>query len=151
MVYTEVKKSPKSKYYYRVKSIRENKKFRKERIYLGKNLTKKSLLEKEKKADIKLGVNERNYLNNLITKIKSVLKRYNIRKAGIFGSYSVGKQKEKSDIDILIDPPRNIGFGFFKIQEELEKKLNKKVDLVTYEGLSPYLRESILKQEVRVL
>jgi len=54
MVYTEVKEKNGKKYYYRVRSIREGRKIKKQRKYLGVNLNKKSLIEKEKKADKEL-------------------------------------------------------------------------------------------------
>ncbi len=54
MTYTEIKKKGEKKYYYRVKSIRQGKKVNKQRIYLGGNLTKQELKEKEQQADKKL-------------------------------------------------------------------------------------------------
>lgn len=56
MVHTEIQEKNKRKYYYRAKSIREGKKVRKERIYLGVNLTNKELMKKQKEADKKLNV-----------------------------------------------------------------------------------------------
>ena len=44
-----------------------------------------------------------------------------------------------------------MGLGFVRIQFELEDKLGKKVDLVTYKYLSPYIKENILKSEVRII
>jgi hypothetical protein len=152
MVYTEIKEINRRRYFYRVKSIRNGKKFKKERIYLGKNLSKEALLIKEGQANKKLS---RDKINKTLLKIKpkiiKVLKKYNIKKAGIFGSFISGKQKKNSDIDILIEPPRGIGFGFVGIQLELENKLGRKVDLVTYKYLSPYLKDKILSQEVRII
>lgn len=80
-----------------------------------------------------------------------ILKRNKVKKAGVFGSYAKGVPKERSDIDIIIEPPRGIGFGFAGIKVELEKTFRKKVDLVTYNGLSPHLKEKILSEEVRIL
>ena len=118
---------------------------KKQRIYLGKNLSKKELVIKEKFADKKLEIKKRsNSLDKIIPKIKQILKKNKIRRAGIFGSYALGEQKKNSDIDILVEPPKGIGFGFVRIQFELEKKLKKKVDLVSYNGLSPYIREKVL-------
>jgi len=51
MVYTEIKEKDAKKYYYRVISQREGKKVNKKRIYLGVDLDKKMLSEKEEKAD----------------------------------------------------------------------------------------------------
>ena len=80
-----------------------------------------------------------------------ILKKKGIKKAGIFGSYARGNQKKKSDIDILIQPTKGMGLEFVGLALELEKKLGKKVDLVTYRSLHPYLKKSILSNEVRIL
>jgi len=58
MVYTEAKEKNMKKYYYRVKSVKKDKRTGKERVYLGVNLTKGDLVKKEKEADIKLNVFE---------------------------------------------------------------------------------------------
>lgn len=152
MAYTELKTNNSKKYYYRVRSIREGNKFRKERIYLGVNLTKGKLIEKEKYADRKLMESKiQKSLAKIKPKIISVFKKNKIKKAGIFGSYARGDYKKNSDIDILIEPTKNMGFGFAKIEMELEKALNIKVDLVSYNGISPHLRNEILNQEVKII
>ena len=152
MVYTEIKQKNRRKYYYRVRSIRTGEKFRKNRICLGADLPNQILTQKEDEADKKLMEHK---INKTLIKIKpkiiKVLKKYNIKKAGIFGSYALGKQKKNSDIDILVEPPKGIGFGFVGIQFELEDKLKKKVDLLSYNGISPYLKDKILSQEVRII
>ena len=79
------------------------------------------------------------------------LKRNGIKKAGLFGSYALGEAKKKSDIDMLVQPAKGMGFKFAGLEIELSEKLHKKVDLVSYGGLSPYLKEKILGQEVRIL
>src|SRR3989344_1881329 len=93
----------------------------------------------------------KNDLQIIKKKVVPVLKKNHVVKAGIFGSYAKGNQKNKSDIDIIIEPPKGIGYGFFGIQSELEKAVGKKVDLVTYKSLSPYLKKHILNEEVRLL
>lgn len=80
-----------------------------------------------------------------------ILKKNGIKKAGIFGSYARGEAKQKSDIDILVQPAKRMGFKFAGLEIELSKKLHKKVDLVSYNGLSPFLKNNILDQEVRIL
>ncbi len=152
MVYTEIKERNKKKYFYRVRSIRESKKFRKHRLYLGCDLSKEQLAAKEEQADKKL-LKEKieQGIMKIKPKILEVLKKNKVKKAGIFGSYSKGKQKKNSDVDILIEPPKGIGFGFFTISIELEEKLGKKVDLLTYRGINPLLRKRILDQEVRII
>ncbi len=90
-------------------------------------------------------------LAELKKKIIPVLKRNGVVKAGIFGSYARGEAKKNSDIDILIESPKGIGFGFAGIQLELENKLNKKVDLLSYRGIHPLLKERILMEEVKII
>ncbi|MBU0907097.1 MAG: nucleotidyltransferase family protein [Nanoarchaeota archaeon] len=93
--------------------------------------------------------------NQDIEKVKpiivSTLKKHGVKKAGIFGSYARGEQNKKSDIDILIEPPKNIGLGFVSINLELEDKLKRKVDLLTYRSINALLKKRILKEEVRIL
>jgi len=152
MTYTEVKEKNGKKYYYRVKSVRNGNKFKKDRIYLGKNLSKKELSKKEVEADKKLmALNKLKGLERIKPKIIKILKKNKIKKAGVFGSYSRGEEKKNSDIDILIEPPKNIGFGFVGIQFELEDKLGKKVHLVTYKYIHPSIKENILSDEVRII
>ena len=94
-------------------------------------------------------------LKAIIDKIKNrslpVLKKHGVLKAGIFGSYARGEQKKSSDIDILIEPPKGMGLEFFGLNLELEEKLGKKVDLITYKYINPLLKKSILENEVRIL
>ena len=155
MAYTEIKDKNGKKYYYRVRTIRKDKKFKKQRIYLGKDLKKKDLQVKETSADYNLysrdQINKLQGLEDMIPKIKRILKKYHVKKAGIFGSYARGEQKKGSDVDILIEPPKGIGWGIVTIENDLEEALNKKVDLVTYKYINHYLKKSILESEVRII
>ncbi len=151
MTYTEIKQRNGKKYYYRVVSIREKNKISKRREYLGANLTKEDLNLKERNADKKLKALKLRALEKIRPKIINILKKNKIKKAGIFGSYASGNQRKDSDVDIIVEPPKGIGFGFAGIQLELEKELNRKVDLVTYKYLSPYLKKYILEEEVRII
>ena len=90
-------------------------------------------------------------IKNIKKKIIPILKKNDVARAGIFGSYARGEAKKNSDVDILIQPPKGIGFGFAGIELELEKKLKKKVDLLTYNSIHPLLKSSILKEEVKIL
>lgn len=154
MAYTEIQERNKRKYYYRVLSIRKGNKISKKRKYLGFNLSVRELADKEEKADKELDIkkeDKKRIIKKLKQTIIKILKKNKIKKAGMFGSYARGEQKKNSDIDIIVEPPKGIGFAFAGIQSELEKKLKKRVDLVTYKYLSPYLKKYILKEEVRII
>ena len=66
-------------------------------------------------------------------------------KAYLFGSYVRGEADDQSDIDILVDLDysQKIGFQFVQMKIDLEKLLNAKVDLVSSNGLSKYIKPLI--------
>ena len=72
--------------------------------------------------------------------------KYFVNKIGYFGSFARNEQNENSDIDILVDFARPIGWEFFDLQELLEKELQIKVDLVSIKALKAQLKDGILKQ-----
>lgn len=90
-------------------------------------------------------------LSDIKKKIIPILLKYNVTKAGIFGSYARGDAKKNSDIDVLVHTSKPMGFSFMNIQFELEKKLNKKIDLITYKSINQHMKDKILNEEVRIL
>lgn len=81
-----------------------------------------------------------------------ILKKNDVVKAGIFGSYARGEAKKRSDVDMLIKQKgKKSLLDLVRLERILEEKLKKRVDLLDYDGLSPYLKERILKEEVRIL
>ncbi|HIH11458.1 TPA: nucleotidyltransferase family protein [Candidatus Woesearchaeota archaeon] len=91
-------------------------------------------------------------LLSLQKKVVPILKKNGVVKAGIFGSYARGEEKKNSDVDILIQfKGRKSMFDLVHLEHELEDRLRKKVDVITYKSIHPLLKESILKDEVRIL
>jgi len=85
-------------------------------------------------------------------KIRKILKKNNVVRAGIFGSYARGDQKKSSDIDFLIQfKGRKSLLDLSGLKIELEEKLKKEVHLVTYKYIHPTLKSQILKEEVELL
>ncbi len=63
-----------------------------------------------------------------------------------------GSKKKSSDIDILIKFKEGKSLlDLARLELILEKKLGRKVDLVTYDSLHPLIKDRILKEEVKVL
>ena len=75
-----------------------------------------------------------------------------IRRAYLFGSYARKEGIPESDLDILVelDHRRPIGMKFFGYQAELEDLLNKKVDLVSSEGLSRHVKPFVDKDKILI-
>ncbi|MBI5619754.1 nucleotidyltransferase domain-containing protein [Candidatus Gottesmanbacteria bacterium] len=78
-------------------------------------------------------------------RIVPILERYRVPKAAFFGSFVTGQFTRKSDVDILVLPPKGMSLlDFVALKQDIEDCIHEKVDLVSYHGISPYLRESIL-------
>ncbi len=72
---------------------------------------------------------------------------YGVQRLGLFGSYVKGRQRKKSDIDILVTFSRDIDlFDFLDLREFLESRLNAKVDLVMESALKPAIGKRILSE-----
>ncbi|MGI8549948.1 MAG: nucleotidyltransferase family protein [Dehalococcoidia bacterium] len=69
----------------------------------------------------------------------------------VFGSVVRGEARPNSDIDVLVDlePGRSL-LDLVAIKQELEDLLGRTVDVVTEAGISPYIREQILREAVPV-
>ena len=95
----------------------------------------------------------KDYIISAIKTNRQTFNRLGIRNIGLFGSYIRDEQSDKSDIDILIDfKPEMENFdnymAAYDIFEELFK--NEKVEIVTINGLSPYIGPKILNEVMYV-
>ncbi len=81
-----------------------------------------------------------------------ILKQAGVTRSSVFGSYARGDAKKSSDIDILIEPPETMSlFGLAGLKLDLEEVLGQEVDILTYNSIHPLLKESILKDQIRIL
>lgn len=92
-----------------------------------------------------------------IGKIKSILEKhkeeirekYRVEEIGIFGSYVRGQEKERSDLDILVEFNDSIGLlKFIELENYLSDLLGVKVDLVMKSALKPRIGKHILEEVV---
>jgi uncharacterized protein len=87
---------------------------------------------------------------NILSKLKELKpelrKNYSVREIGLFGSFSDDSYTEESDIDILVELDRPIGWKIFTLEIYLEKIFGRKIDLVTKNALKEQIKDSILKQ-----
>ena len=66
---------------------------------------------------------------------EDVLKKYKVKRIGLFGSYAQGNQHRKSDIDFLVEFEQPNFDDFMSLAVYLEKLFGKKIDLLTPEGV----------------
>ena len=88
-----------------------------------------------------------NYILSKLKELKPELhKEYAVKEIGLFGSFSDNSNTEESDIDILVELDRPIGWKFFTLELYLETVFGRKIDLVTKNALKDQLKDNILNQ-----
>jgi uncharacterized protein len=69
----------------------------------------------------------------------------------LFGSVARNEATATSDVDLLVEFNRPVGyFGLFALQDYLEKLLGCPADLGTPDSLKPYIKERIKGELIRV-
>lgn len=84
---------------------------------------------------------------NRLRELKPFLNReYSVKEIGLFGSFASDSAREDSDIDLLIELEKPIGWKFFSLEIYLEQIFGRKIDLVTKNALRENLKEDILNK-----
>ncbi len=83
----------------------------------------------------------------IIQQNRERIKRYGVKRIGLFGSYLRGEQKEDSDIDILVEfeKSKKTFDNYMELKFFLEELFRRKVDLVIAESVKPELRKYIME------
>ena len=90
-------------------------------------------------------------LKTLAAHKEELQKRYRVKELGVFGSVVRGEQKGTSDVDILVEFEKPIGFfTFLELEEYLSTLLGLKVDLVSKKALKPNIGRYILQEVIPV-
>ena len=88
----------------------------------------------------------RNKKSEFVANLEEVLpllrERFGVAKIGIFGSTARGEERPDSDVDVLVEfaPGQTTFRNFMELAFYLEELFGRRVDLVTEQGLSQYLR-----------
>ena len=82
-------------------------------------------------------------------RILEIAAAHGARDVRVFGSMARGTASPASDVDLLVsmDPDRSL-LDLCALGDDLEDLLGRRVDIVTDKGLSPYLRQEILRTAV---
>ena len=78
-------------------------------------------------------------------------KQFGVKSLLLFGSVARDEATSSSDVDMLVEFDRPVGyFGLFALQDYLEKLLGCSVDLGTTDSLKPYIKERVMGELIRV-
>lgn len=81
-----------------------------------------------------------------------IMREYGVKKAALFGSFVRREMKKNSDIDVLVEIEADISLlDFIELKQKLEETMGRRVDLVEYDTLKPFIKENILKEQVVLL
>ncbi|WP_299289923.1 nucleotidyltransferase domain-containing protein [uncultured Mucilaginibacter sp.] len=84
--------------------------------------------------------------------IVPVLKKFNIKRASIFGSIAKGLETNTSDLDLLIEP--EAGFTLFTLialENEITHLTKRKIDIVEFGALKPSIKTEVLQSAIAIL
>ncbi len=91
-------------------------------------------------------------LNKIKARIVPTLKENGVVRASIFGSFARGEESKKSDLDILVKFRGSKSLlDLIGLELDLEDKLKREVDLLTYGSINHLIKERVLKEQVRIL
>lgn len=74
-------------------------------------------------------------INVLRREIPYLKENYGVKKIALFGSIAKNRYTKASDIDMVVEFEKPIGLRFMDLAEYLEKKLGRKADILTAEGV----------------
>lgn len=99
-------------------------------------------------------MNRNDIIDRLKARVPDLRKRFGVNRIGLFGSALTDTFSDQSDIDLIVEFERPIGFAFFDLVEYLEDILGRRVDILTPDGVGsiriPEIAESIMKSTVYV-
>ena len=97
-------------------------------------------------------MNKLDEIKSILNKHKQELKeKYSVSEIGIFGSYIRGEERDKSDIDILVEFNREVSLlKVSSLENYLSSLLGIKADVVRKRNIKKELKENILSEVVNL-
>lgn len=92
-----------------------------------------------------------NFILQFRNDIFSIAKEHGMSNIRVFGSMARNDDRADSDIDLLVEiaPDRSL-LDMIQAKHEIEDITHRRVDIVTENSLSPYIREDILLSAVKL-
>jgi predicted nucleotidyltransferase len=95
--------------------------------------------------------NRQDILSSLEKLKGEVTEEYSVKTLGLFGSVARSEETDESDIDLLVEFSKPVGFvTFMRLEHFLSERLGTRVDLVTPDSLKPVIRQDVLAEVIYV-
>lgn len=90
-------------------------------------------------------------LSTIADAARRAAEKYGLTHVTLFGSYARGDADEQSDVDLVVETSRPLGFARGALYSELEQELGRPVDIVFgAANLYPFVRESFEREGVKL-
>ena len=94
----------------------------------------------------------KNKLEKLRRQITPTLKKHDVIRASVFGSYARGEETLKSDIDMMVEfSGKKSLLDLVGLKLDLEDKIGKKIDVSTFKAIHHLIRDRVFKEQVAIL
>jgi predicted nucleotidyltransferase len=93
-------------------------------------------------------VQDKNQIFSRLREHQAEIRQFGVKRFGLFGSFLYGRQTGQSDVDLLVEfeSGQKSFDNFMRLGFFLEDLLERKVDLITPESLSPHIGPKILRE-----
>ncbi len=85
---------------------------------------------------------------SLIAENKETIRRYGVLNLGLFGSFVKNQQNSQSDVDLIVEfeQGKKTYKNFIRLAYFLEEIFGRRVELLTPQSISPYMKSHIMKE-----
>ncbi len=84
-------------------------------------------------------------LSTLREEMSCLNEKYSVKAIGLFGSFLNGTNHNNSDIDLLVELEKPIGWDFLFLELYLENLFSRKVDLILKGKVNPLFEQEVLE------
>lgn len=81
-----------------------------------------------------------------------VLKKYDVKRAAVFGSYARGEETKTSDVDMMVEfSGKKSLLDLVGLQQDLEETTGVKFDVSTFKAIHPLIKDQVYREQVAIL
>ena len=87
-------------------------------------------------------------IEEIKTAVTPICERYGVERLSLFGSYARGEADAQSDVDLMVDGGKLVGFAWGGFYADVQDALGVKLDVLSRRGARKKFLDAISKDEV---
>ena len=88
-------------------------------------------------------INENDLIKDIRRLLPELKSKFFVSRIGFFGRVVPDRRYPTHDIDLLVEFSKPVGWKFFELEEYLEYKLNRKIDVTTEAGINANIKNKV--------